>query len=99
MVKGGFALFGLLLMLLSAAQVQAGDHERARDLLEQGKVLSLDEIMKRTTIGFPGKVLEVELEEEDGLIVYTVEFLDEHGTVMEMVINARSGEIISVEED
>lgn len=98
-MKGGLVLLGCMFVLLVAAQAQAGDHERARDLLEQGKILSLDEIMKRTTIRFPGKVLEVELEEEDGLIVYKVEFLGEHETVMKMLINARSGELISVEED
>ena len=98
-MKGRWIVLGLLLVLATASEAQAGDHERARDLLEQGKILSLSEIMKQTTVRFPGKVLEVELEEEDGLIVYKIEFLGEHDTVMEMMIDARSGEMISVEED
>ena len=98
-MKGGWIVLGLLLSLAMAGETQAGDHERARDLLEQGKILSLSEIMKQTTVRFPGKVLEVELEEEDGLIVYKIEFLGEHDRVMEMIIDARNGELISVEED
>ncbi|HKI59864.1 MAG TPA: PepSY domain-containing protein [Mariprofundaceae bacterium] len=99
MVKGGWMVLGLLLTLTVAGEAQAGDHERARDLLEQGRILSLSEIMKQAAVRFPGKVLEVELEEEDGLIVYKIEFLGENDTVMEMVIDARNGEMISVEED
>ena len=98
-MKGRSIVVGLLLVLAMAGETQAGDHERARELLEQGKILSLSEIMEQTSDRFPGKVLEVELEEEDGLIVYKIEFLGEHDTVMEMIIDARSGELILVEED
>jgi uncharacterized membrane protein YkoI len=89
----------LLATLLTTGMAWAGDHERARSLLEQGKILSLSEIMNQTRSQFPGKVLEVELEEEDGLIVYKIEFLDVNDVVMEMLINAQTGELISVEED
>lgn len=90
----------MLLAVLSANGVaRAGDHERARTLLEQGEILSLSEIMKQTSIEFPGKLLEVELEEEDGLIVYKIEYLGEHDVIMEMLIDARTGRLISVEED
>ena len=98
-MKGRSIVVGLLLVLAMAGETQAGDHERARELLEQGKILSLSEIMEQTSDRFPGKVLEVELEEEDGLIVYKIEFLGEHDTVMEMIVDARNGELISVEED
>jgi len=86
-------------MLLVGSMAWAGDHERARSLLEQGKIMSLSEIMKLTNTTIPGKILEVELEEKGGLIVYEVEFLGEKGVVMEMLIDARDGRIISVEED
>ena len=89
----------LLATLITTGTAWAGDHERARSLLEQGKILSLSEIMKQNSARFPGKVLEVELEEEEGLIVYKIEFLDVNDVVMEMLVNARTGELISVEED
>jgi len=89
----------LLTMLAASGEVWAGDHERARTLLEQGKILSLSEIMKQNSAQFPGKILEVELEEEDGLIVYKIEFLDANDVVMEMLVDAQTGKLISVEED
>lgn len=89
----------MLAMLATGNMASAGDHERARVLLEQGKILSLSEIMKRASSQFPGKILEVELEEKNGLIVYEIEFLGEQGVIMEMLIDAGTGQLISVRED
>ena len=89
-----------MLAVLSASSVaRAGDHERARTLLEQGEILSLSEILKQANTRVAGKILEVELEEEDGLIVYEIEFLGQDGVIMEMLIDARTGQLISVKED
>ena len=89
----------LLTMLSTGSMAWAGDHKRARALLEQGEILSLSEIMKQASSKIPGKVLEVELEEKGGMIVYEIEFLSEHNVVMEMLIDARTGRLISVQED
>ncbi|MCF7821279.1 MAG: PepSY domain-containing protein [Mariprofundaceae bacterium] len=89
----------LIAMLVTGSLAWAGDHDRVRSLLEQGEILSLSEIMQQNSKKFSGKVLEVELEEKDGLIVYDMEFLGENGVVMEMQIDARTGRVISVEED
>jgi len=93
------SIIALLLIVSTASTAWADDHERARILLEQGKILSLSEIMKQANLHFSGKVLEVELEEKKGEIVYEVEFLGEDGAVMEMLIDARSGRFISLKED
>jgi len=89
----------LLLMMSAVSTALAGDHERARDLLEQGEILSLNEIMKQANSRIPGKILEVELEEKGGSIVYEIEFLSEQGIIMEMTVDARTGKLISLEED
>jgi uncharacterized membrane protein YkoI len=100
MMKRKFGWIMILLVMLSAGSMAwAGDHERARALLKQGKILSLSEIMKQANSRVPGKILEVELEEKGGKIVYEIEFLSEHGVVMEMLIDARTGRLISVKED
>lgn len=100
MIKGkSIGAMTALVILFGSSPAWAGDHERARELLERGEILSLSEILKQTNTEIPGKVLEVELEEEDGLIVYEIEFLGEQGVVMEMLIDARDGRIISVKED
>lgn len=80
-------------------KVKKKDFERAYTLLEQGEILSLSEIIERTSERFPGKILEIELEEKDDVIIYEIEFLGEGGVVMKMYIHAKTGEILSVKED
>ena len=92
-------VMALLTTLITTGMAWAGDHERARILLEQGEILSLSEIMEKASLRVAGKVLEIELEEEDGLIVYKIEFLDANNVIMEMLIDARTGVLVSVEED
>ena len=99
MMRNTLLIVAAAVLLFTGGMARAGDHERARALLEEGKIMSLSEIMKQTSTTIPGKILEVELEEKGGLIVYEVEFLGEKGVVMEMLIDARDGRIISVEED
>jgi uncharacterized membrane protein YkoI len=92
-------IMAMLAMIATGNMAWADDHERARALFEQGKILSLSEIMKRASSQFPGKILEVELEEKNGLIVYEIEFLGKQGVLMKMLIDARTGQLISVKED
>jgi len=90
----------LLLMISTASTVWADDdHERARLLLEQGKILPLSDIIKQASAHYPGNVLEVELEEKNGEIVYEIELLGDDGVIMEMLIDARSGRMISLKRD
>jgi len=86
-------------MMITPTAWADDDHERARLLLEQGKVLSLSEIMHMAKERFPGKILEIELEEKDGEIVYEIEFLGHSGVIMKMVIDARSGQFLSLKEE
>ena len=99
MMRNAIGMVLALAMLLTSSTALAGDHERARMLLEKGEIMSLSEILNQTSTTIPGKILEVELEEKGDLVVYEVEFLSEQGVVMEMLIDARDGRIISVEED
>jgi uncharacterized membrane protein YkoI len=45
------------------------------------------------------RILEVELEEKNGLLVYEIERLETGGRVREYQFNARNGELIGIEED
>ena len=75
------------------------DHIEARRLLDSGEILPLEEIINNVRQTFPGRVLDVELEREDGHIAYEVEILDEEGVVTEVYIDARTGKVLSVKED
>jgi len=75
------------------------DYIEARRLQVSGEILPLEAILKNIRRTFPGKILEVELEKEDGKIAYEVEILGEDGVVREIYINAKTGKLLSVKED
>ena len=98
------ALFFLLLaaaLVLSTHSAHAGDddHLIAKRALEEGRVLPLAEILEKVKAKVPGKVIEVELEVEDGILVYDLKVLARNGRVKEIEVDAATGKILKVEDD
>jgi uncharacterized membrane protein YkoI len=81
---------GLLATGLSGAGNERGD---------QGDILSLEQILKNVRQHRVGRVLETELEEKRGELVYEVEILDNNGEVWEMKLDARSGILLEEEQE
>lgn len=75
------------------------DHIEARRLLDSGEILSLEVILENVRLTHPGKIFEIELEREDGRIIYEVEILGEDGIVEEIYIDARTGKLLTFGED
>lgn len=75
------------------------DYIEARQLHDAGKILPLESILERLRKNNPGKILEIELEKENGKIVYEIEILDKNGFVKEIYINAETGDILKIKED
>ena len=75
------------------------EHAAVRSLVVPGDILSLEEILLNARQQRAGRVLETELEDKGGGLVYEVEILDDSGVVWEMNFDARSGELIGVEEE
>jgi len=75
------------------------DHIEARRLLNSGEILSLEVILENVRRAHPGKIFEIELEREDGRIIYEVEILGEDGIVEEIYIDARTGKLLNYGED
>jgi uncharacterized membrane protein YkoI len=57
--------------------------------------VTMEEAIKTATTQFPGKVLEAELESEDGKAIYEVEIVNAAGENREFEIDAQSGKILS----
>ncbi len=75
------------------------DHEAVRALVESGAILPLEAILDNAYGRFPGRLLEAELEREDGALVYELEILTEQGRVLELQYDARDGSLIKVEQE
>ena len=100
---------GLLMTGISGAGNEHGDddehdgevyeHEAVRDMAEQGDILSLEQILQNARQYRAGRILETELEEKGGELVYEVEILGDKGEVWEMKFDARSGALLEEEQE
>jgi uncharacterized membrane protein YkoI len=72
------------------------DHELARAELAAGRILPLHAVLDRIRPDFPGDVLEVELEMEQGRWVYEVKIVNASGGVSKLLVDARDASLIRV---
>ena len=89
------ALVGAGLLLLLGASASAGrDHADALELRERGAIIPLEEILRTASAQRPGRVVDVELERDDGAYVYEIQLLDAGGEVWELKYDARTGALL-----
>lgn len=92
----------LLLALFAGLNVWADDdHERARELVKSGEIMPLELLLQKIVDKDSGKLrlLEAELENKSGRLVYELELVDEQGVVREMLFDARTGEALGEDDD
>lgn len=96
----------LLTLALLIAPVSAGgqaqiqpDFELARDAVERGEILPLAEVLSRLQESHPGRVIEVELEYSENILVYEVELVTDDGRLIEVEMNAATGAFIKMDEE
>jgi uncharacterized membrane protein YkoI len=96
-------ILGAVLLLLAPAvggqEQPLPDFERAQEAVERGEILPLAEILGVVQEAHPGRVIEVELEFADGLRIYEVELITPEGRLIEVDVNAATGEILAFEDE
>jgi len=80
----------VLLVLLTP--VLAGDQDDAQRLRETGAILSLQQVIAGDAELARARILEVELEDQDGRYRYEIEYLNGGGRVLEGLFDAATGE-------
>lgn len=75
-----------------------GDHDRARDALAAGEVMPLETVLDHLQRTLPGRVLDVELEREDGRWVYQVKLMRPGGRLTRVELDARTAEVLRTRE-
>jgi uncharacterized membrane protein YkoI len=102
-MKSKFYTMLVIVVLLISSPVNGvladDDYLEAKRLRNRGEIMSLEEIMKNVRKVYPGRILEVELENKKGTIIYELEILGKDSIVREIYIDARNGKLLSVEED
>lgn len=90
-----------LLIALATAHADDDRDDAARAYREAlaGEILPLTKIIGIAKARYPGEILEVELEDDDGEAEYGLHLLLPDGRVVEIEIDARTGRILDVDED
>jgi uncharacterized membrane protein YkoI len=87
----------LLLPLLAAPDALASgrrDHERARAALAAGEIRPLAELLAEVERRYVGRVIETELERDDGRWIYEFRLLPPSGRVVELRLDAATGAVL-----
>lgn len=93
-----FSLLGAsALLLTSVGLAMSHDGKEKTDVANLPTSVTMEEAIKTATTQFPGKVIEAELENEDGKAIYEVEIVNAAGENREFEIDAQSGKILSSE--
>lgn len=79
------------------AQDSQGTADYARDGVRSGEFVRLERLLADAERRYPGRVIEVELDQDDD--EYEIEILMRDGRVVELKYDARSGRLLKVEID
>lgn len=79
--------------------LHADDVDRVRELRSTKSIMPLSQILRSVEKKFPGTLLEVELEEEKGRVIYEMELLGKDKVVHQLKVDAKTGEILSTASD
>lgn len=75
------------------------DHDRAWEARARGEVLPLRQILSLTAARVPGRVAEVELENEGGVWTYEIRVISPRGRLIDVHLDARTGKVMKIEDD
>lgn len=75
------------------------DHEQIRRLKESGRIRSLESVLEEIRRDYPGRIIEIELDDDDGRYIYELEVVDEQGIVWDLEIDARTGKVLEKKQD
>lgn len=87
----------ILVLLACPALADDDDQYRARRALEAGEILPLPDILAAVEAARPGRVIELELERDDGRWIYELELVTPDGRIYELEIDAATATVLELE--
>lgn len=78
---------------------RSGDHDDARRAVELRQALPLSRIMEIAQQAVPGEIVEVELDRDDGKLIYEIDILTQTGRLRQVEIDAETGAVLEVEDE
>lgn len=86
----------ILLLCLVLWPLLGVSSSRVREALQRGDIVALTPVLEWLERYYHGQAIEVELEEEQGMMVYEVEWLSPTGEVLDFRFEAASGTFLEV---
>ena len=73
------------------------DHDEAYEARKAGDILPLSEILTVVRSRFPGEVVGIEFEVDEGIPVYEIKVLEPDGRYLEIELDARTARVLKTE--
>lgn len=89
----------LLALPVGAQEAAFPDFEIAEEAVKRGEILPLATILDELAALQPGRVIEVELDVDDGIQIYEVELISPDGRLLEVELDAKTGTILYLDEE
>jgi len=100
-MKIGFLFLALVVGTTDSALLFADDSDDLADhvlqWVKEGKVIPFETLMRRYGKRLDGRLLDLEVERENGRIIYEMEIMRADSVVYEIKIDAQSGEWLTEE--
>lgn len=100
-IKGPLVLVALL-GIAGLAHADSGtelDFDTVMKSVEKGEILPLTEIRKKIADRLAGEIIDVEVHQERGQIIYEIKVLTSDGHVIEADVRAADGVILEIENE
>lgn len=94
-----FLILPILAAALASSALHAGehgDHDLARQALQQGQVLPLRTVLDQIERDYRGQALKVEFEHEDGRFIYEIRLLQDDGRMAKLKVDAVDGRVLKI---
>ncbi len=85
-------LLTCMTLINTALASRDNDNDEAYQLLKEGKIMPLEQLLSQHKDRLQGRILDLEMEREQGRVIYEIETMDQAGVVREVKIDAQSGE-------
>lgn len=100
-MKPGLPALLLALAALAAEPARADgvSTEQLRAAVKRGDALPLSELKRALGAAYPGEIIGVDVDRDDGRYRYEFKVLQASGRVIEVKMNAATGAVLDVEND
>lgn len=86
-----------LILVITPALSSADSHQQLHGEVRRGELVPLEQIFDWLEAHYLGDILDVELERDDGEVLYEIRMVGPQGQIVEFEFDALSGQLMAME--